>query len=175
MHVRSPPMKMGLLSQSASCLNIAMMITVAATSLIVAIAILYITGSYLGYPFGQFILRSIPNTQHVQIQTRDQQYHTVPQQSQLAQEDDVNPNYTASAFSEHAMARGLGAMLVFFLCFMALLMELVSEGNKDNTGEANGWHLWRMEGVLFRVCVEGLLTLVLLRGIGRVVYLALGY
>ena len=159
------PMKMDLSSQIASCLNIAMMITIAATSLIALIAILYIAGSYLGYPFGQFILRSIPNTQHMEIQQI---------QHQLAQEDHANPNCTAST-SGHAMARGLGAMLAFFLCFMALLMELISEGNKDNTGEANGWDLWRMEGVLFRVCVEGLLALVLLRGIGRVVYLALGY
>lgn len=125
------------------------MITISITSLIAAIATLYIAGSYLGYPFGQFILRSIPNTQHMEIQ---------PIQHQLAQEGHANPSYSTSA-SGHAMARGLGAIIVFFLCFMALSMELVSEGNKDNTGEVNGWDLWRMEGALFRVCVEGLVAL----------------
>lgn len=48
----------------------------------------------------------------------------------------ANPSFSTSA-SGHVIARGLGAMLVFFLCFMTLLMELISDGNKENTGEKN--------------------------------------
>lgn len=166
---------MDLSYQVVSCLNIAMTITIGTTSLIAAIIILYIAGSYLGFPFGQFILRFIPNKQHMEIQTQHRQYDTVLQESRLVQEDHRKPNCTASASPGHAMARGLGAMLAVFLCFMSLLMELVSEGNKDMRGETNGWHLWRMEAVLFRVCVEGLLTLAFLRVVGRIFFWALGY
>ena len=91
-------MKMYLSSQIASCLNIVIMITIATISLIAAIAILYIAGSHLGYPFGQFILCSIPNTRNMEIQ---------PIQHQFAQKDHANPSFSTSA-SGHAIARGLG-------------------------------------------------------------------
>lgn len=72
------------------------------------------------------------------------------------------------------MARGIGAIFAAFLCFIASMLELFSEGHRDVRGESNGWDLWRMEGVSFRVCIEGLFMLAILRGIRRVVSSLLG-
>lgn len=52
------------------------------------------------------------------------------------------------------------------LCCMASVLETVFEGVR---AESSGWDPWRMEERLFRVCLEGLLTLAIMRGIRRAV------
>lgn len=57
---------------------------------------------------------------------------------------------------------------------MALMLELVFEGQRDVRGKSSKWNLWRMEALLLRICYEGSLTLAIFREIRRVVLLVLG-
>lgn len=160
-----PYLGMDFPTQFALCLTIAMDISIAFASLVVAISLIYIAGSYLGYPFGHlllpYILQVMPDIRN--IQSHDQQTPSQPLS--------IREHYRTS--TEHELARGIGAILAYFFCFSALMIELYLEGHKDTTGEANGWDLWRMGEVLIRVCVEGLLILVFLRGFRYVGYLLL--
>jgi hypothetical protein len=141
----------------ASCLNIVIHIILAFATLAAAIALIYTAGCSLGYPFGQLLL---PYIQQVIPDTRKTQTHDQRASPQPESSKDQGRN-----FSEDKLARVIGAMIAFFFSFTALMIELFLEGQKDITGEANGWDLWRMSAVLMRVCVEGLLTLVILRAI----------
>lgn len=142
-------------TQIALCFNIAMKIVIASTGLTAAIILIYIVGFRLGHPFGQMLLpyirQVVPDTGN--IQSHDEQTPSQPAS--------INYRYA----SGHKLARDIGAILAFFFCFLALLIELFLEGQKDITEEAYGWDLWRRGTVLARACVEGLLTLVILRGI----------
>lgn len=146
--LQSKPMKMNLSTQIISCLNITVAITIAITSLTIAIAIVYFAGSYLGYPFAQFNLR-----------------FTQPTQFQYQNTGSIQHKDTDGNFKEHEVARRLGVMLALSLYFFALMLELVFEGQRDVKGEGSEWNPWRMEALLFRVCFEDLLTLAILRGI----------
>lgn len=73
-------MKMAFSAQIVYCLHTTITIIIASTSIITAIVVIFAAGSYLGYPFGQFILRFIPDTQPIQTQ-----YQHIGSQSQHAQ------------------------------------------------------------------------------------------
>lgn len=148
---------MDLSTQIISCLNITWTITIAIISLTIVIAIVYFAGSCLGYPFAQLILRS-----------------TQPTQSQYQNAGSIQHKDTDGNLKEHEVARRLGAMLALSLCFFALILEIVYEGQRDVRGESSEWNLWRMEAIFIRVCFEGLLALAIFRGIRRVVLLVLG-
>ena len=142
-----------------------MNIVIALASLTTAVILVYIAGSLLGYPFGQFLLPYVQRymTDIRNINPHDQQ---TPSQSLSSNEYHRNP-------SEDKLVRHIGAILAYFFCFAALMIELSLEGQKDVNGEAKGWNLGRMSAVLTRACVEGLLVLVILRGIRYIGYLLL--
>lgn len=47
-------------------------------------------------------------------------------------------------------------MLVLSICSMALMLELVFEGQRNVRGKSSKWNLWRMEALLLRICYEGI-------------------
>lgn len=131
---------MDILSEFASRLNINLTIIIVFISAITAGAIIHIAGSYLGSPFGELILRFMPD-------------------HQFTDED-----------SEDELARKLGSGLGVIPWSVALVLELVAETER---AEINGWSLWCAERALFRACVDGLLILAILWGIGRTVSIVL--
>ncbi|KAI9927016.1 hypothetical protein MW887_003397 [Aspergillus wentii] len=115
----------------------------------VGTAIIYKAGSYLGYPIGQFLAGLFKP-----FVTESQDQYGNPTKT---------PNY-----HPEQLAHLCGVFFAFTLCFAAFSAELVREGLKD-VQQGASWDLWRVEGVMIRSCVEGLLTLVILRVLGKVV------
>ncbi|OJJ29731.1 hypothetical protein ASPWEDRAFT_46474 [Aspergillus wentii DTO 134E9] len=140
---------MDLRSEILACLHVTMIITLPIVTFTVGTAIIYKAGSYLGYPIGQFLAGLFKP-----FVTESQDQYGNPTKT---------PNY-----HPEQLAHLCGVFFAFTLCFAAFSAELVREGLKD-VQQGASWDLWRVEGVMIRSCVEGLLTLVILRVLGKVV------
>ncbi|KAJ5903150.1 hypothetical protein N7504_005533 [Penicillium tannophilum] len=136
----------------AQMIKIAGAIAIACITFAAVVAVIYLSGAHLGYPFGQLILQCLP--QFVPDRHSRQMYAQTSSQS-------IPFDYRTW---EDRNARILGAALGFFFCSAALIIESYLETMKDAAGETSGWDIWRASAVLIRACVEGLLVLVLLRG-----------
>ncbi|KAJ5092818.1 hypothetical protein N7456_008679 [Penicillium angulare] len=137
---------------STQMINIAGAISLSCTTFAIVAYVTYVTGASLGFIFGQFIIQAMPQAFP---DTRNEH----PQ--------DQNPSQTVPLnyiFLQDRNARNIGAFLAFCFASVALMTEVYLEALKDVTGEADGWDIWRANGVLIRACVEGLLVLAILRG-----------
>lgn len=133
-------------------IKIAGVIAIACITFAAVVAVIYLSGAYLGYPFGQLILQCLPQF----VPDRHNQQIHDQTSSQLVP-------FNRRAW-EDRNARIFGAALGFCFCSAALIIESYLEAMKDAAGETSGWDIWRASAVLIRACVEGLLVLIFLRG-----------
>ncbi|KAJ5266995.1 hypothetical protein N7478_009803 [Penicillium angulare] len=141
---------------STHMINIAGAIALTCTTLMIVVSVIYVAGASLGFIFGRFILQYLPQ---IVPDTRNRQ----PQDQDQNSSQPVPFNHRSL---QDRNARILGATFAFCFFFAALMTESYLEGLKDVNGEADGWDIWRANGVLIRACVEGLLVLAILRGAG---------
>jgi hypothetical protein len=111
---------------STQMIKIAGAIAIACTTVAAVIAVIYLSGAYLGYPFGQLILQCLP--QFVPDTHNRQMHDQTPSQ----------PVPFDHRTWEDRNARILGAALGFCFCSAALIIESYLEALKDAAGEPMG-------------------------------------